>query len=57
MTGTGLSHVPEPWTRFLVQPNSLEGFWKKNSATSNEKVGMYREKSAPEELIVSGICC
>ena len=31
MTGTGLSHAPELWTRFLVQPNSLEGFWKKNS--------------------------
>ena len=26
MTGTGLSHAPELWTRFLVQPNSLEGF-------------------------------
>ena len=25
MTGTGLSHAPELWTRFLVQPNSLEG--------------------------------
>ena len=32
-------------------------FEKKIQATSKEKVGMYREKSAPEELIVSGICC
>ena len=30
--GTGLSHAPELWTRFLVQPNSLQGFWKKNSS-------------------------
>ena len=47
----------ELWTRFVVQPNSLEGFWKKILATSNEKVGMYRQKSALEEWIVSGICC
>ena len=32
-------------------------FERKILATSNEKVGMYREKSALEELIVSSICC
>ena len=32
-------------------------FERKILATSNEKVGMYREKSALEDLIVSGICC
>ena len=42
---------------FSCCPTHWKVFERKIQATSNEKVGMYREKSALEELIVSGICC
>ena len=55
--GTGLSHAPELWTRFLVQPNSLEGFWKKHSSYFERKGRYVSRKLSLEQLIVSGICC
>ena len=55
--GTGLTHAPELWTRFLGQPNSLEGFWKKHSSYfAIERKGRYvLRKISQEQLIVSGI--
>ena len=50
--GTGLSHAPELWTPLSCAAELIGRFFKeKNLATSNEKVGMYREKSALEELL------
>ena len=56
MTGTGLSHAPEE-PAFSCSRTHWKVCERKILATSNQKVGMYREKSALEELIVSGICC
>ena len=55
MTGTGLHLNFEP--AFSCSRTHWKVFERKILATTNENVGMYREKSALEELIVSGICC
>ena len=32
VTGTGLSHAPELWTRFVVQPNSVAKLFRKTAS-------------------------
>ena len=56
MTGTGFHMHLNFEPAFSCSRTHWKVFERKIPATSNEKVGMYREKSALEELIVSGIC-
>ena len=57
MTGTGYHMHLNSEPAFSCSRTHWNVFERKILATSNEKVGMYREKTALEELIVSGICC